>query len=104
MRLLPALAAALLAACSSTPDTAAPDTAGGLAIAVDDGPSLSPLDLTAEEAAAGVRLPGLLVAVHGCTAETTTGEGSCWPAEWDVIGGDVYPRSGAVSYRLWVLR
>lgn len=103
MRLLPALA--LLAACGSTPDTAAPtDTAGGLAIAVADGPSLSPLDLSAEEAAAGVRLPGLLVAVHGCTAETTTGEGSCWSAEWDVIGGVVYPRPGAVSYRLWLLR
>lgn len=93
-----------LTACGAARDTAADSAADLSGITVDSGPSLSPLDLTAEEAAAGVRLPGLLVAAYGCTAETVTGEGSCWPIEHDVIGGAVYPRSGAVSYRLWVLR
>lgn len=94
-----------LTACGSARDTAADSAAADLSgITVDSGPTLSPLDLTAEEAAAGVRLPGLLVAAYGCTAETVTGEGSCWLIEHDVIGGAVYPRSGAVSYRLWVLR
>lgn len=93
-----------LTACGSARDTAADNAADLGGITVDSGPALSPLDLTAEEAAAGVRLPGLLVAAYGCTAETVTGEGSCWPVEHDVIGGAVYPRSGAVSYRLWVLR
>lgn len=93
-----------LTACGAARDTAADSAADLSGITVDSGPALSPLDLTAEEAAAGVRLPGLLVAAYGCTAETVTGEGSCWPIEHDVIGGRVYPRSGAVSYRLWVLR
>lgn len=93
-----------LTACGAARDTAADSAADLSGITVDSGPTLSPLDLTAEEAAAGVRLPGLLVAAYGCTAETVTGEGSCWPIEHDVIGGAVYPRSGAVSYRLWVLR
>ena len=97
------LALCLLAACDTARDTAA-DTAGGPAITVTDGPVLSPLDVTTEEAIDGVVLPGLLVVVHGCTGATTSAEGSCWPTEWDVIGGRVYPRSGAVSYRLWVLR
>lgn len=103
MRLL--ALALCLAACGSARDTAATDTAGGPgAITVTDGPVLSPLDVTTEEAIDGVVLPGLLVVVHGCTGATTSAEGSCWPTEWDVIGGRVYPRSGAVSYRLWVLR
>ena len=98
------LALCLLAACSPARDTAA-DTAGGPgAITVTDGPVLSPLDVTAEEAVDGVVLPGLLVVVHGCTGATTSAEGSCWPTEWDVIGGRIYPRSGAVSYRIWALR
>jgi hypothetical protein len=92
-----------LTACGAARDSAA-DTAGAPAITVTDGPVLSPIDVTAEEAIDGVVLPGLLVVVHGCTGATTSAEGSCWPTEWDVIGGRTYPRSGAVSYRLWTLR
>lgn len=93
-----------LTACGAARDTAADSAADLSGITVDSGPTLSPLDFTAEEVVDGVALPGLLVVVHGCTGATTSAEGSCWPTEWDVIGGRVYPRSGAVSYRLWVLR
>ena len=56
------------------------------------------------DAAAGTRLPGLLVSVYACTGATPSSDGECYPVPWAIVDGLVYPQPTHHSYRLWVLR